>query len=78
MRHQRCQWHAKPDFIFIRQLADGLKKNEKKPLFDRLNKIPALRLDAAALEMIQPSDVDKVKEPSEKNSTILSETYRNA
>ena len=45
---------------------DGLKKTEQKPLVGQLNKIPALRLDAAAMEMIQPSYVDKVKELSEK------------
>ncbi|NOY76649.1 MAG: hypothetical protein GXO76_02135 [Calditrichaeota bacterium] len=65
MRHQRCQWHAKRDFRFILYM-DGLKKAQQKSFVHQLNNIPALWLNAAALETIRPSDMNKVKELSEK------------
>lgn len=65
MRHQPCLLHGKRDFAYL-LYEEGLKKPKQEPFQEKLNSIPALKLNKKKLEEIKPEDLPKVKELAQK------------
>jgi len=72
MRPQRCLLHGKRDFPYA-LYSDGLKKAEQAPFKDKMEAIPAFRLNRERLEQIAPEDIPVVKELSEKTKQGFSD-----
>lgn len=75
MVHQRCIWHGKRDFPYL-LYADGLKKPQQQPFREKLDAIPAMRLDKAQLEELKPEDLPKVKELADITKQAFRELIR--
>jgi len=52
MRHQRCMWHGKHDFLH--PIHEGLKKPDQRPFIDQLHAIAAMSMTKAKLEKLKP------------------------
>lgn len=60
MEPQRCLWHGKRDFPYLLD-ANGAKKQEQRPLIEKLNSIPARHLTKSQLEQLCPEDRPRIK-----------------